>query len=625
MVINMDVKSIKDPSFLKELSIDELNELAHDIRQFLLESVSKTGGHLSSNLGIVEITIALHYVFNTPQDKLLFDVGHQTYVHKILTGRAKKMSTLRQFGGIAGFQKRKESKYDCFEAGHSSTALSSALGMAVARDLNNEDYNVIPIVGDGAMMSGMSLEALNNIGFTKKKVIIIFNDNNMSINKNVGALTKTFAKMRNNESYINLKLSVKDYLKTLNSGEDIINAIKNVKTRIKKKVINSGIFKEFDIDYLGPIDGHNISDLIRAFNVAKTKDGPVVIHCVTKKGKGYKYTEEDNDGLWHGVSQFDIETGEFLKKNKEGYKSYSEIVANTIEDLMKDNKNIVTITPAMITGSKLNNVFKKYPERCFDCGIAEDYAISFAAGLAISGKHPFISIYSSFLQRGYDQLNQDLARMNLPVVIGIDRAGLVGEDGETHHGVFDISFIRSLPNVVLSQGKDSNETMDLLYSGFKTKAPYFVRYPRDSVKYTNNRKYKLIKTGTWEFLNKVKTNKCSIISYGDDVNKINNYVKENKLDYDVINARFIKPIDEKLLDKICKNNKPIYVYTNDILKGGLGDDILEYINFKGYTNKIYIMGINDIFVSHGDVNKLKKALNNDLDSLFKMINKKIKY
>ena len=619
----MNLSSIKNPKFIKNLSIEQLNELAKDIRVFLLDTISKTGGHLSSNLGIVELTIALHYVFDAPKDKLLFDVGHQSYVHKILTGRASKMDSLRQFNGLSGFQKRNESKYDCFEAGHSSTALSTSLGMAIARDLNNEKYQIVPIVGDGAMMSGLSLEALNQIGFTKRKVIIVFNDNNMSINSNVGSLTKAFSKLRNAEKYNDLKLNVKDYLSKLSSGEDIIKSIHDIKKVIKRKVINSGIFDDFDIDYLGPVDGHDIGALIRAFEAAKLKDGPVVVHCVTKKGKGYKYTEEDTKGVWHGVPSFDIETGKFSSDKKEGYESNSMIVANCIDSLMSKNKNIVTITPAMITGSKLNHLFNKYPNRCFDCGIAEDYALSFSAGLALNGKRPFISIYSSFLQRAYDQLNQEIARMDLPVVIGIDRAGLVGQDGETHHGVYDIGFIRSLPNVILSQGKDSKEMNDLLYTAFKQNHPFFLRYSRINSKLINESSNKLIKIGSWDVLNKINKPKAYILSYGNEVNEVFDYVNKHKLNYQVINTRFIKPIDKNLLNRILESNKNIYIYTCDMLKGSICEEIITYANSKGYTNKIYSMGIDDQFVKHGSIDQLKKYLHLTINDLFNLIDKTI--
>jgi len=617
----MNINKIKNPKFLKKLSIDDLNTLANDIRNFLLDSVSKTGGHLSSNLGVVELTIALHYVFDAPKDKILFDVGHQCYTHKILTGRASQMKQLRQFGGIAGFQKRIESEYDCFEAGHSSTALSTALGMAAARDLNKEDNCVVPVVGDASMMSGLSLEALNQIGYQKRKMIIIFNDNNMSINKNVGALNKAFTHMRNSNEYNTVKTNIKDSLKHNDFGKVAISFIHDVKDKIKNNIVDTGIFKEFGIYYLGPVDGHNIEALINVLNVAKEKDYPCVIHVVTKKGKGYKYTEDDVTGNWHGVGKFDIKTGKSLSTTPVGYKAYSKIVADCVERIMDKNKDVVAITPAMVTGSKLNALFAKYPDRCFDCGIAEDHAVSFAAGLALNKIRPFVNIYSSFAQRAYDQLNQDICRMDLPVVFGLDRSGLVGDDGETHHGVFDISFIRPLPHAIICQGKDSKETENLLYTGFLQDHPYFVRFPRGVEKYIANPRFSKIVVGSWEYTNKYNKAKCNIITYGDDVIEVSNYVTNNNLAVNVINARYIKPIDEKLLLDITKSNKPLIVYTSDIIKGGLGDEILECLNKQELKNPVYIIGIDDIFVQHGTNYQLKKQNDIGLDYLFELVEK----
>ena len=619
----MEVLDIKSPDDIKNLSIDELNILANKIRVFLLDSVSKTGGHLSSNLGVVELTIALHYVFDAPKDKILFDVGHQSYIHKILTGRAKDMEHLRKFKGIAGFQKRAESPFDCFEAGHSSTALSTALGMAISRDLNNENYDVIPIVGDASIMSGMSLEALNQIGYKRRKMIIIFNDNNMSINKNVGALKLSFAKMRTEEGYTDFRDSVKTFLNKSKFGSNIQSAIHHIKNRVKKGVINSGIFKEFDIDYIGPVDGHNIEELIKAFKAAKRKDGPCVVHVITKKGKGYKYTENDRIGNWHGVGKFDVDSGKKLCVIPEGYKDYSSIVADAVERLMEENKDIVCITPAMITGSKLNNIFAKYPDRSFDCGIAEDHAICFASGFALSGKRPFVAIYSSFLQRAYDQINHDIARMNLPVVVGIDRAGIVGEDGETHHGVFDISFLRSLPNVVIAQGKNSIEIENLIYTGFAHNSPFFVRYPRGFIEYTKNYKFTNIPVGKWEKISNNSSVKCYILTYGEDVIKVQDYINSHKLPYSVINCRYLKPIDEEMLLDICKEKKPLFIYTSDILKGGLADDVLEFISNNKLKTNCYSIGIDDMYVQHGSVDELKKDLKIDINSLFNYIKRNL--
>lgn len=619
----MEVIDIKSPKDIKNMSIEELNILSSKIRSFLLDNVSKTGGHLSSNLGAVELTIALHYVFNAPKDKILFDVGHQSYVHKILTGRAKDFATLRKFGGIAGFQKRAESVYDCFEAGHSSTALSTALGMAIARDLSNEEYNIIPVVGDGAIASGMSFEALNQIGYKKRKMIIIFNDNNMSINKNVGALKQSFAKMRTNETYTSVRESLKDSLEKSKIGNVLSHTIHYIKAGLKRGLIDSGIFKEFEIEYIGPVDGHNIEELIKAFKAASKKEEPCVVHVITKKGKGYRYTEEDRIGAWHGVSSFDIETGKFLNTPDNGHASYSEVVADTIERLMSENEDIVCITPAMITGSKLNNIFSKYPDRAFDCGIAEDHAICFASGFALNGKKPFVSIYSSFMQRAYDQLNHDLARMNLPVVVGIDRAGIVGEDGETHHGVFDISYLRSLPNVIVCEGKNSVEIENLIYTGFKQNSPFFIRYPRGNIEYTKVYKFSEVPIGKWELFSNNIDEKCSILTYGEDVLKVKEYINSHNLPYNVVNCRFLKPVDEDMLTDLAKHSKPLFIYTEDVIKGGLYDEVLEVIQRYSINCPVYVLGIDDKFVQHGTVAALKKDLKIDVDSLFKFIEEKL--
>lgn len=619
----MNVLDIKSPKDIKNMSYEELNILSSKIREFLLDVVSKNGGHLASNLGVVELTIAIHYVFNAPEDKILFDVGHQSYVHKILTGRAKDMEHLRKHGYISGFQRREESEYDCFEAGHSSTSLSTALGMAIARDLNNEKYNIIPVIGDASIMSGMSLEALNQIGYKRRKMIIIFNDNNMSIDKNVGALKKSFAKMRTEERYVDFRDSIKDFLNQTKVGSALQKGIHNVKSLVKKGVIDSGIFKEFDIDYIGPVDGHNIDHLVKALKAAKRKDGPCVVHVITTKGKGYKYTEGDRSGKWHGVGKFDIETGKLVSSVPEGNKDYSSIVADAVERIMDENKDVVCITPAMITGSKLNNIFKKYPDRAFDCGIAEDHAICFASGFALNGKRPFVSVYSSFLQRAYDQLNHDVARMDLPVVVGIDRAGIVGEDGETHHGVFDISFIRSLPNAIICQGKNSVEIENLIYSGFKQDHPFFIRYPRGNIEYTKNYKFSEIGIGKWEIIGNNKMNKCYILTYGEDVIKVQNYINSHSLPYTVINCRFLKPIDSKMLLDIASNKKPLFIYTSDILKGGLADEVLETLNANSIKVPVYTFGIDDKYVKHGSVDELKKDLKIDINSLFTFIKKKL--
>ncbi|MEE0831499.1 MAG: 1-deoxy-D-xylulose-5-phosphate synthase [Longicatena sp.] len=603
---------------IKDMNIDQLNALAQELREFLLESVSKTGGHLSSNLGIVEMTIALHYVFESPKDKIIFDVGHQSYIHKLLTGRAQQFSTLRQYNGISGFQKRCESAHDPWEAGHSSTSLSAALGMAIARDLNHEDHRVIACIGDGALSGGMSLEALNQIGSEQRDMIILFNDNNMSISHNVGAMSDAFTRLRTSKGYNVLKEDLKQSLSKNNIGKTLLKSMQNVKNTLKENVVDTSIFGNFNLEYIGPVDGHDIAKLIHVFEHIKHLKGPVVVHVLTTKGKGYSYAEADKTGAWHGVGPFDLETGKSISKSLPGMKSWSEIISTALCDLAKDNKKIVAITPAMISGSKLQNFFDLYPERSFDCGIAEEHAMTFAAGLATNQIRPFISIYSSFIQRAYDQINHDVARMKLPVVIGIDRCSLVGEDGETHHGVFDIALLRNIPNLILSQPKDAKEAYELLYTAFQQELPFVIRYPRGSVHYEQGER-KLLPIGSWEVLSE---GKITVITYGDSVSKVLEQVKKLPYPVQVINARFFKPIDEKLLHYLIQQKQPIIVYENDILIGGLSSAILEYINDHQYHVDITRIGIEDHFVTHGNINKLKEVEQIDLNTLMQTIEQK---
>lgn len=612
----MDLTKIENPAFLKQCSLAELKELSSEIRKFLIQNVARTGGHLSSNLGVVELTIALHTVFDSPRDKIFFDVGHQCYTHKILTGRAKNFSSLRQYGGISGFQKRSESIHDVWEAGHSSTSLSAALAMAVSRDLNKESYHIVPVIGDGALGGGMSLEALNQIGSLQKKMIIIFNDNNMSISQNVGALTYAFANLRSSRIYTATKNDVKKVLNRNNAGKVAFEMMNAVKETVKKNVVESSIFGEFNLEYLGPVNGHDIQALIRTLEAAKSKDRPVVVHVMTKKGKGYKPCEEDKEGIWHGVGPFDPESGRMLSTLPRGHLSWSAVMSETLVDLARENENICAITPAMVQGSKLEKFFATYPNRSFDCGIAEEHAATFAAGLALEGKRPFLSVYSSFLQRAYDQINHDIARMDLPVVIGIDRAGLVGEDGDTHHGVFDISMLRSLPNLILAQPKDAKEAQNLLYTAFLQKHPFTLRYPRGSIFYNALAEYEEVKIGSWTAFNETETNKCIVISYGCDVDRILSKVITNKMDVCVINARFFKPLDEVMLDQLTHRNLPIIIYETDMLAGGLSSAILEWCCDHGCMLNIKRMGIADHFVSHGSLLLIKKENKIDINTLF---------
>lgn len=616
----MNVYDINGPSDIKSLSFDELDDLSADIRKFLIDSISKTGGHLSSNLGVVELTLALHYVFDSPVDKIFFDVGHQAYVHKILTGRANRFPTLRQFKGLSGFQKRCESEHDVWEAGHSSTSLSAASGMAVARDLNHEHYQIIPVIGDGALSGGMAMEALNQIGSEGRKMIIVFNDNNMSISKNVGAMDEAFTKLRTSKPYNTIKKDLKGVLSTSKAGKTILTQMRNVKNALKENVVDTSIFGDYNLDYIGPVDGHNIRDLIKVFEIAKEHVGPIVVHVITKKGKGYFYAENDETGKWHGVSQFDPETGRSLSLLPQGQLSWSEVISKSLMQEAAHNEDIIAITPAMIAGSKLNAFFEAYPDRSFDCGIAEEHAMTFSAALAQSGKRPFVAIYSSFLQRAYDQISHDVARMKLPVVIGIDRAGLVGEDGETHHGVFDIAMLRSLPNMVIAQPKDGEEAQNLLHLAFmQDNFPFALRYPRGSIAYKPVKEYEEIMIGSWthwQFSDQVKV---AVITYGPDVDRVISKAKVNSKPIEVINARFLKPIDERMLKHVIEKNIPIIIYESDMLSGGLSDSILEYCNDHNIQKHFIRIGLHDHFVEQGSLPQLRKMEKIDTNSLFEEI------
>ncbi len=612
------IYDIESPQQIKDLSIRQLELLASDIRTFLIESISKTGGHLSSNLGLVEVTLAMHYVFDCPKDKFIFDVGHQSYVHKICTGRARQFSTLRKKDGLSGFQKRKESEYDCWEAGHSSTSLSAGLGYAIARDLKHEDYQVVALIGDGSLTGGMALEALNDIGSKQKKMIIIFNDNNMSISKNHSGVEKRITSLRASHLYIDLKKDVKHNLQSKKLGTKVFDTLSSVRDRIKEEVIDAPLFQEFNLDYMGPVDGHDLRSLIKVFKAVKNHDGPIVIHVVTKKGKGYSYAEADKIGKWHGVSPFNIKTGKPLSSLPANQISWSQVVSNTLIDFAKKDDSIVAITPAMAQGSKLLEFQEKFPDRFFDCGIAEQHAVTMASAMALGGLKPFVSVYSSFLQRAYDQVNHDLARMNLPVVIGIDRSGLVGEDGETHQGVFDISMLRSVPNLVLSQGKDAEETQNLLYTAFQSNCPFCIRYPRGNVSYQANEEYKKIEIGSWE-KTIIGTPEKIVITYGPDVDHVIHVARENKMNLLVVNARFFKPIDTKMIDLLMKMNLPITVYETDVKIGGLASSILEYMNTK--EEWIRSIGIEDHFVCHGSVRELRKQEGISTEQLFDALSK----
>ncbi|EAG7927344.1 1-deoxy-D-xylulose-5-phosphate synthase, partial [Listeria monocytogenes] len=571
----LDLLKIKDPSFMKRLDIQELEALAADIRAFLITSTSKSGGHIGPNLGVVELTIALHYSFNSPKDKFIWDVGHQSYVHKILTGRANQFGTLREHGGLDGFPKRKESIHDVFETGHSSTSLSAAAGMVIARDIKKEDFYVIPIIGDGALTGGMALEALNHIGDMGKDMIVILNDNDMSIAPNVGAIHNILGKLRTSDTS------------------------KQTKTNV-----DGAFFEELGFMYLGPIDGHDIEEVITNLELAKRAKGPVLLHIVTKKGKGYQPAELDSRGTWHGTGPYKVETGSFIKPAKRAA-SWSSVISNELIRLAEMDERIVAITPAMPVGSKLEKFAKAFPERFFDVGIAEQHATTMAAGLATQGMKPFLAIYSTFLQRAYDQLVHDVCRQKLNVVIGIDRAGLVGADGETHQGIFDISFLNSIPNMTISMPKDEVEARQLMDTAFSyNDGPFAIRYPRGEatgvqVVESNT----LIPIGQWETI--IQPLDAVILTFGPTIELALKAAEQLEIEgyrVGVINARYIKPLDEALLHQILKQKIPILTVEESLLKGGFGASVLEFIEANNYRDVImHRIGLPDEFISHGSV------------------------
>lgn len=613
----MEIKKIENPRFLKQLNIDELNQLSQDIRDFLIENISKTGGHFSSNLGIVELTVALHYVFDSPEDKFLFDVGHQAYVHKILTGRAPMFTKLKKYGGMCGFQNRHESIYDPWEAGHSSTTISGATGLAIARDLKKEQFEVISIIGDAALMSGESLEALNFLGGIDTKVIVILNDNNMSISRNVGGLSNFLSDVRMSYKYNQAKSNYTEILSQSAVGQKIFDMTKRVKDKVKRKILLDTPFSQFDLDYIGPVDGHNMEELIRALETVKNLDHSVVLHVLTKKGKGYEPAEKDRSGIYHSVGPFDISKGIQPVLDQERH-SWSQSVSDHVEYLMNKHDDICVITPAMITGSCLQSIFKNHPDRSFDVGIAEEHAMTLAAGLSQGGEFPFLSIYSSFFQRAYDQLNHDIARMNLPCLIGIDRAGLVGGDGATHHGVFDIGIIAPIPGVVIMVPKDEEEAQKMINTAYQNKDhPYVMRYSKNKVIDTHQHTDETIKLGEWELIKEVEDAAVNVVTYGDNVLAVLEMAETDHLPINIINARFIKPIDEGMLNKI--SDKPIIVYETDLMKGSLGSIMSLYYEKNHINVDMSFIGIDDHYVTFGDNESLYKQEHISLNDLKNII------
>ena len=609
----MDVVNIKNPAFLKDLEIEELECLAEDIRTFLLENLSKTGGHLSSNMGIVEITMALHKVFESPKDRLLFDVGHQGYVHKILTGRAAEFTTLRKLDGLSGFLKRDESPHDVFEAGHSSTALGAAAGMLFAKPFTDSMGHVVSLIGDGALASGVALESLNFLGhFPDKTPIIILNDNEISISQNVGHLSKMLTKIRMRNSYRSLKRK---------TGKIIPKGLRpftsKVENRLKGFLTGHTYFESMGFQYYGPLDGHDFKQLLRAFNTAKKSNKPTVIHVRTQKGKGYGFAEKDTVGKWHGAKPFDMESGKFLEELSNGKIDYSEIVADHLTAYAEKNDNFHVVTPAMKGGASLHGFEKAHPEKLIDTGIAESTAMLVSTHLALENTKVFLTIYSTFLQRAYGQLIHDMARTNAHVVIGVDRAGLVGGDGETHQGIYDIPMLAHIPNIAIAHPENPQmlkATID--YALDMHEGPIVIRYPKKTVsKEDNQAPVPKIIDASWE--KRLDGRDGTIIAFGDLIDPLQKTLLASEMNVTLINARFIKPLDKAMLDSIDPT-KPLLIHEESVLSGGLGSMIITALAEQGKPlKKVKRLGFEDTFVPQGNRDKLLRRFGLDVEGILK--------
>ena len=596
---------VNSPEDIKKMSINEMDILAKDIRKFLVRSISKTGGHLASNLGVVELTLALHKVFNSPTDKIIWDVGHQSYVHKIITGRKSDFDTLRQFNGLSGFPKENESNHDVFDTGHSSTSISVGTGIACSRDIKGDDFSVISVIGDGSITGGMALEALNHLGYIKTKMIIILNDNEMSIDQNVGGMARHLSNIIRNSTVNKVKGEVEKILNITPGGSILSKTAYKVKDSIMSKFApqECEFFDSLGIKYSGPIDGHNINELINALEYAKKQKGPILLHVITKKGKGYKYAEQEPH-KYHGVSKFDIKEG--VKSS--GAKSISSVVGDKLVELANKDERVVAITAAMPSGTGLNKFSQMYPHRYYDVGIAEQHAVAFACGLAKDNMKPYFAVYSSFLQRAYDQVIHDMCITNKDVTLLIDRAGLVGNDGETHHGMFDLSYLNNVPNISVMAPKDTKELELMIDLSLDIKGPVAIRYPRGNSYFLDKGKYEPIKLGEYEVINKGKD--IAVIAIGNMVKQAidsMDILKEKGIEPTIVNARFLKPIDEAILRDIFNNHKYIVTIEDNVIIGGFGSRINKFLIDNNYDNKILNIALEEEFIPHGDINSLYEA------------------
>lgn len=614
----MVLDKIQRPNDVKELKEQELPILADEIRQFIIDKVSDNGGHLASNLGVVELTIALHRCLNFPQDKLIWDVGHQSYTHKILTGRKKGFDSLRKYHGMSGFPKRDESNCDAFDTGHSSTSLSAGLGMVCARELKKDKYTVVSVIGDGSLTGGLAFEALNNAASLKSNYIMILNDNHMSISENVGGLSHYLAGVRTAKGYTNFKKNVKASLSKMNAiGEELERNIRRAKSMLKQVFIPGMFFEDMGITYLGPIDGHNIEALTEVIEDAKQVEGAVLIHVITEKGKGYEPAQLHPES-YHGVGPF-IKKNGMAKKPKEEA-TYTDIFAKTICELAQTHEKLVTITAAMMDGCGLKGFAKRFPDRFFDVGIAEEHAVTFACGLAAGGFHPFFTVYSSFLQRGYDQILHDMCMQNLPVTLMLDRAGLVGNDGETHQGVFDLSYLTMIPNMTVFAPKNRYEFQDAIAFAADFEAPMAIRYPKTDAVRVLKEYREPIKLGKSEWIR--RGSRVALLAIGTMVEtamEVEELLAKDGIDATVVNLRFAKPLDYEMLDEVLDYHSLIVTMEENVLSGGVGEHICRYVELHSTGVRVIACGIPDKFIHQGSIKELLEETGLDAQSIYQKI------
>ena len=615
----MLLEQIQKANDIKSIEKEDYGLLAQEIREFLIEKISVTGGHLGSNLGTVELTMALHLSLDLPEDKIIWDVGHQAYTHKLLTGRREGFDTLRKFGGMSGFPKRKESDCDSFDTGHSSTSISAGLGLVKARDIQGEDYTVVSVIGDGALTGGMAYEALNNASKLEKNFIIVLNDNNMSISENVGGMSKYLNNIRTSTKYLDLKEGVYNTLRSLpnKGGDGMVQGIRRAKAGVKHLMIPGMFFEDMGITYLGPVDGHNIPEMLQAFKDAKRVRGAVIVHCMTQKGRGYEPAIR-HPARFHGTEPFLIESG--LPAHPRTKANYTDIFSTVMVKLAQRDERVVAITAAMPDGTGLKRFHNIFLDRFFDVGIAEEHAVTFAAGLAAGGMRPIVAIYSSFLQRAYDQILHDVCIQNLPVTFAIDRAGLVGSDGETHQGIFDLSFLSSIPNMHIMAPKNKWELSDMLKFAVNFGAPIAVRYPRGEA-FDGLREYREpIALGRAEWI--YKESEVVLLAVGSMVKtalEVRELLKEQGMSCSLVNARFVKPIDEEVLAEAAKDHQLFVTMEENVASGGYGEKVRESMDRRGLQARLISFTIPDAYVEHGNVDLLKKELGLDGESIARKI------